>query len=166
MIWKPISGYEGRYEVSNEGQVRGLRLGRILRPFIKSHGSHPGSHLCVNLSKPGNHRWVHRLVLEAFVGPCPPGMQGRHFPDPDPANNRLENLSWATPLTNQRDRDVHGTNNKGVRNYSAKLDEEAVRQIRTFKKWPYGLLTVLAEQYGVTPTAIAYARDYKSWEHV
>jgi hypothetical protein len=54
---------------------------------------------------------VHRLVLEAFVGPCPEGKEARHFPDRDPRNNRLDNLSWATRTTNQRDRDFHGTSN-------------------------------------------------------
>jgi hypothetical protein len=93
-------------------------------------------------------------------------MQGRHFPDPDPTNNRITNLSWSTSLVNQRDRDVHGTHNKGTNNVFAKLDDEAVRQIRMFTKWPYGLLTVLAEQYGVSPTTIKCARDRKSWRHV
>jgi hypothetical protein len=52
---------------------------------------------------------VHRLVLEAFVGPCPIGMQCRHFPDPNPANCNLKNLQWGTPMENTEDKRVHGT---------------------------------------------------------
>lgn len=56
---------------------------------------------------------VHTLVLESFVGFRPKGMQARHFPDNDTSNNRLSNLSWATPKVNQGDRVIHGTNNQG-----------------------------------------------------
>jgi hypothetical protein len=45
---------------------------------------------------------VHRLVLLAFSGHCPPGKEGLHWDD-DPTNNRLENLRWGTPGENQQD---------------------------------------------------------------
>ena len=38
---------------------------------------------------------VASLVLRAFVGPRPLGYESLHFPDPDPANNRVQNLRWA-----------------------------------------------------------------------
>jgi len=46
---------------------------------------------------------VHRLILLAFVGPSPEGMECRHFPDTTKTNNRLENLSWGTPAENYDD---------------------------------------------------------------
>lgn len=82
---------------------------------------------------------VHRLVLEAFVGPCPPGMECRHFPDRDPTNNRLDNLSWATRKQNMEDKASHGTNRKGVPNHKNAgcsssqarfTDPVVIRQIR------------------------------------
>jgi hypothetical protein len=45
---------------------------------------------------------IHQLVLLAFVGPKPPGMQTRHL-DGDKTNNRLTNLVYGTPSENQRD---------------------------------------------------------------
>jgi hypothetical protein len=45
---------------------------------------------------------VARLVLEAFVGLCPAGMEACHFND-DPADNRLENLRWDTHSNNHYD---------------------------------------------------------------
>jgi hypothetical protein len=43
---------------------------------------------------------VHRLVLEAFVGPCPDGMECLHSPDATRTNNRLDNLRWGTHQDN------------------------------------------------------------------
>lgn len=51
---------------------------------------------------------VQRLVLEAFVGPCPRGMEARHL-DSNPANCRLSNLEWNTRKVNQCDRKANGT---------------------------------------------------------
>jgi hypothetical protein len=51
---------------------------------------------------------VHRLVLGAFVGKCPDGMEGCHS-DGDRLNNALNNLRWATPLDNAADKRRHGT---------------------------------------------------------
>ncbi|MGH8035083.1 MAG: HNH endonuclease signature motif containing protein, partial [Lysobacterales bacterium] len=56
-------------------------------------------------------RKVHRLVLEAFVGPCPDGMVGCHN-DGDTRNNRLSNRRWDTPGSNNRDKQVHGTDHQ------------------------------------------------------
>jgi len=49
-------------------------------------------------------RKVHRLVLEAFVGPCPEGMVAAHHPDPNPLNCSLSNLRWATRKENEQDK--------------------------------------------------------------
>ena len=109
-----VPGYEGRYEVSDHGRVRSLSRirshgrkwqGRVLKPTPM-----PKGYLLVNLWFDNSKRmWlVHRLVLTAFVGPPPEGMEGLHA-DNDPANNRLDNLSWGTHSQNQFDQVVHGT---------------------------------------------------------
>jgi hypothetical protein len=41
------------------------------------------------------------LVLRAFVGPRPIGCETLHYPDPDPANNCLDNLRWAPKRTSK-----------------------------------------------------------------
>jgi hypothetical protein len=114
------------YEVSDRGRVRSLSRyirnppqlcgGRVLKPTPNKTG-----HLQIALSGPGGgrrtHR-VHRLVLEAFVGPCPPGLMGCHG-NGNPADNRLENLRWDTAKGNAADSIRHGTcyfiNTKGRR---------------------------------------------------
>lgn len=112
--WVPIAGYERYYEVSDAGQVRSLdRLdaqdnmirGRILRPDVR-----PSGHLRVTLCRNSRTRrfWVHRLVLNAFVGPISPGLEACHN-DGNPKNNRVANLRWDTKSANARDRRKHGT---------------------------------------------------------
>jgi hypothetical protein len=86
----PIPGWPN-YEVSNLGNVRN-KSGRVLRPFTKAH-----SYLAVDLhhEQAMKRAYVHRLVLEAFVGPCPAGCEASHAND-IPTDNRLANLKWAS----------------------------------------------------------------------
>ena len=95
--WRWIGDYEGRYLVSDEGQVA-----RILKPRLK-RGRH-GAHARVGLGSGRTRRdaYVHRLVLAAFVGPCPAGMEACHGDD-DGLNNHLGNLRWDTPSANRLD---------------------------------------------------------------
>lgn len=52
-------------------------------------------------------KYIHRLVLEAFVGPCPDGMEALHS-DGNKTNNNVDNLRWGTPSENNRDIVKHG----------------------------------------------------------
>lgn len=112
--WLPVVGYEGSYEVSDLGRVRSLErrstFDRLWPSVVLSPSSHPDGHLQVTLARRGSRRtrWVHRLVLESFVGPCPDGMEGLHR-DGNPANNRLSNLGWGTRKANMRDQVRHGS---------------------------------------------------------
>lgn len=102
-VWRPIPGH-APYEVSTLGRVR--RRARVLKPFANSNG-----YLRVSLSAKRARRvaFVHVLVLEAFVGPCPPGMEARHVHDRDPRNCCLWNLAWGTDKQNGSDRVRHGS---------------------------------------------------------
>lgn len=113
-MWLPVVGWDDLYQVSDSGQVRSLdrevvlatgqrqlRRGRILR----THPNGPRGHLKVWLiRKVGerSHRYVHELVLEAFVGPRPAGLLGLHWDD-DPSNNIVANLRWGTHADNMHD---------------------------------------------------------------
>lgn len=120
--WKPVVGYEELYEVSDQGRVRSLDRevrveyqhgpvvkklkGREIKPSANKSG-----HLQVCLCREGQRvmRQVHRLVLEAFRGSCPPGHECCHWDD-DPTNNRLDNLRWGTKSENELDKVRNGNN--------------------------------------------------------
>jgi len=92
--WKDITGYEGLYQVSDLGQVRSLKFGkvRILKP-----GHNTDGYLKVILCQSGNKRnvLVHRLVAEAFI-PNPLKLPVINHKDENPVNNVVTNLEWCT----------------------------------------------------------------------
>lgn len=95
--WRSIIGYN--YEVSDLGRVRNSLDGRILKPSAPSK-----KYLYVNLyPRPSLWAAVHRLVAEAFIGPCPEGCEVRHIDD-DPVNNSWSNIVYGTRGENNRDR--------------------------------------------------------------
>lgn len=97
-IWKDVPGYEGRYQVSNFGNVKNIRTGRILKPNII--GSHHKAY-AVKLSADGVGKtfFVHRIEYAAFHGPIPNGMQVNHI-DENTFNNDLDNLNLMTAKEN------------------------------------------------------------------
>jgi len=112
--WRPVVGWEGLYEVSDHGDVRSLdrvdRFGRHYAGRMLSPDTIKGGYLRVALAREGHvqRRQVHHLVLEAFVGPRPLGMEGCHG-DGCPTNNRLSNLRWDTRPENALDTVRHRT---------------------------------------------------------
>lgn len=109
--WKDIPGWEGRYQVSDHGNVRSLRTlvsGEVTERLLTPRPL-PKGHLRVSLCKEGVCRDfpIHALVLEAFVGPRPEGAVTCHWDD-DPTNNQLNNLRWGTASENLFDRVRNG----------------------------------------------------------
>jgi hypothetical protein len=120
-IWKPIEGYEDRYEVSNLGRVRSLdryipakcalsktdddvlffRKGKIIKLWEVY-----GGYFQASLSKGDKPKMiaVHRLVAKAFI-PNPDNLPEVNHIDEDKSNNRVDNLEWCTRLYNEH----HGT---------------------------------------------------------
>jgi hypothetical protein len=85
----------------------------------------------VTVTLPDGVEKVHRLVLEAFVGPCPRGLECRHRNDVG-ADNRLTNLVWGTRRENLLDRRSTGRvwRMPGTSNPSAKLTPKTADQAR------------------------------------
>lgn len=101
---KDVLGYEGLYQVSDEGDV--ISLDRVVHgyrgPYVRrgkklSPGKRPGGYLMVCLCKDGEERIyaVHRLVAEAFID-NPDDLPEVNHIDENPSNNHVENLEWCT----------------------------------------------------------------------
>ncbi len=110
--------------------------------------------------------FVHRLVLLAFVGPCPNGMEACHFPDRDVTNNRLSNLRWDTKQANAADATTHGTFARGERQGSAKATAEVVRAIRD--EYATGDISqaALATKYGLGQSTVSKYVRREDWKHI
>lgn len=117
--WLPVVGYEGCYEVSDQGRVRSLdrkvlRAGvqKAVRGRVLAQGDSGSGRRAVSLSRDGRAKTarVARLVLEAFVGPRPDKYDACHN-DGDVLNNQVDNLRWATRSANMLDAVEHSTHN-------------------------------------------------------
>jgi hypothetical protein len=173
--WKWILGYEGLYKVSTRGRVKSIARKirrsngsdlpikeKILSPTFGNNGQYP----LVGLWKENKCKWyyIHRLVLETFVEPCPEGMECRHYPDGNPRNCYLENLSWGTPIQNMSDKKEHGTGfNMGITgsHYTKNLTKKDVRRIKKSKK----KIRILAIIFRVHPSTILAIQEGKAWRY-
>jgi hypothetical protein len=172
--WLPVVGFEGYYEVSDLGRVRGVDRvvrrgasatsvrGKILTPCFDGHG-----YYMVNLyrdSKPTK-RGVHVLVAAAFIGRCPPGMEVRHGPN-GKLDNTPANLSYGTRAENCWDKLRDGTHMQGMRFPQAKLTDAIVRECRARHAAGSATMRSLADEFGVSLIAMFNALHRKTWKHV
>jgi len=174
--WLPVVGFKGFYEVSSLGRVRSVARfvrsrdnrqrpvrARILKSAITAN------YLVVGLHREGKQTMmrVHVAVLEAFVGPRPPGMVARHYPDRTPTNVAASNLSWASYITNNRDRREHGTeaDNRGERSPNAKLTNAAVRRIRVLARRGVYQRDIAAK-VGCSPSNVSRILQGDGWTNV
>ncbi|MFO0958260.1 MAG: HNH endonuclease [Isosphaeraceae bacterium] len=98
-------------------------------------------------------RFVHRLVAEAFLGPCPPGMTINHI-DYDRKNNHLSNLEYMTPAANT-------AHSRGRRQIGIKLNMAKAREIRSLR----GTATQaeIGRRFGITKQAVSKILAGKCW---
>lgn len=139
-IWKDVVGYKGIYQVSNFGRVKGIdRVGgnnhtykeKILKPQAHTHGYFQ---VTLNNKSKKTKVYIHRIVLEAFEGSCPPEMECNHK-NGNKRDNRLSNLEYCT----RSDNHIHAYRilgkkaPRGENHNGSKLTEKDVRRIRKSK---------------------------------
>lgn len=177
-IWKAVIGFP-LYEVSTMGRVRSLS-----RTYYRKHHL-SGTRVAVKTSERILNGWkreqpgrgyivtafvalrrnnqthmlrLHRVVLEAFCGPCPDGMEGCHN-DGNPENNHINNLRWDTHVANIGDEKLHGTQSPPPRHIGdshprAKLTTSQIEKIRN-TLMRRGTTASLAREYGISATHVA-----------
>lgn len=170
-VWKPVSGYENLYEVSNKGRVRGILRGTMLKPFVSKFG-----YEIVSLSKDGKAKkfQVHRLVATEFVS-NPDELPVVDHIDGDKRNNSSDNLEWCTAQENTRRAFDNGLC-ESCKRASLKTAHEVLKQyglnssipivsqnIKTGEKRSFDSISDASRQLGVAPGNISrvLSGDYK-----
>ncbi len=169
--WRPFRGWP--YEVSNLGRVRrsepgkgGTWVGRILRPVMNASG-----YSTANLYREGRvrHFSVHRLVLAAFIGPCPSGMETNHR-NGVRDDNRLSNLEWTSHSANEshayRIGLRRGSSSIGSRNGNSKLVEWQVSAIKGMLATGDWTQQRLARIFNISRRTIGDIARGKTWTQV
>jgi hypothetical protein len=173
--WLDIEGWPN-YRVSDQGRIMrrsGLnqdgkrRLpSKILSLNFQARNGGSYLYVGVNLGWAGNqtNKSVARLVLETFVGPCPPGKECRHLNDIS-TDCRLVNLTWGTRLENRQDAILNDRMARGERNGSAKLKADLIPVIRNryIKGNRKHGSNAIARDYGVSPQTIWDVINGRTW---
>lgn len=169
--WRTIAGFEGLYEVSDQGRVyRNTRidsLGRAWKAGFLAQALYKEGYKRVMLRGATGSKFaaVHCLMLEAFIGPRPPGHEGAHL-NGKSTDNKLRNLAWKTPKDNCKDRLAHGTHLQGERIGTSKLNTRSVRCIRSLYATGNFKQVELGRLFGVHQAHISTIVLGKWWTHV
>jgi hypothetical protein len=175
--YRDIPGFPG-YRVGSDGSVWSCRnkhgdlqdeWHRLTpRPRVTGHPPRKGRYLQVLIApSPGarpRNLSVHRLVLLAFIGPCPPGHETCHGDD-DPENNALSNLRWGTKKNNRDDAVRRGTWPRGQDKPNARLTEADVVFIHRLHEEGWRVCE-LARRFSIHSTSIIRILSGKKWAHV
>lgn len=159
--WKKHPNIE-RIEVSTFGRVRLLnpryknREGIITQRIVRNY---PKISIWNAAKQKGYHVFVHKLVLETFVGPRPAPHYDCDHIDNNRQNNNVENLRWITRHENQ----LRARRRVGEDHWAAKLTSEEVAYIRNNFK-PRDNSKNLAKKFGVSKDTIYLIVRGKIWK--
>lgn len=170
--WKDIPGYEGYYQVSNLGRVKGLPRKKRqwhggyfwLKETIKQPYPQSDGYLQIGLSKDGTKTnfLLHRLVGEAFI-PGDTSLEINHI-DFDRKNCRVDNLEWETRQGNVEHSFVNGRYNDKDRRGLTKLKRSDVIEIRRL----HGIMPIIeiAPKFGISVGTTSQIINRHIWKHV
>jgi hypothetical protein len=167
-IWKPIPGYDSRYEVSNHGRVRSFVTGTGSKGavhYLKQDGCTKYGHRRVTLSmgRVTKRFMVHRLVAEQFIGESPTDAHMVNHIDFNPSNNRADNLEWVT-MQGNHDHSI-ARHPRGISHGMNRLSEDQVREIR--KLHAAGVTTIaLGKQFSISQAHAHRIVSRQSWGHL
>ena len=173
--WRPVIGYEGLYEISSSGLVRGKEK-EVKGNHLKGTRKIPArekkqcllaGYPAVTLFKDGNPKLVkvHRLVAEAFLH-NPENLPCVNHIDNDKTNNDMSNLEWCTYEHNTQHMLNQGRQNwaYGERSSSAKLTAEDVVLIKKLSK--HMRQVDIATMFGIRQQQVSRILTGKRWKHL
>ena len=163
-MMKEIKNYEGRYSVTDEGQVWSHRSNKFLKPNDIGKG-----YLQVTLynSKTRKSFLVHRIVADEFVD-NPNNYTEINHRNGNKFDNTIGNLEWFSRSENMK----HAHDNrlaiakKGEEQWYSKLTDEEVIEIKELLKISDITQKQIAELYGVSQSNISIIKCDKGWKHI
>ena len=163
-VWRDIEGFEGLYQVSDQGRVKSLERKvkhwcggeRIQKERILKPGMDKGGYLIVNLCAGGKRKTlkVHRLVCGAFL-PRAEGKDAINHKDEDKTNNNVWNLEWVSHKENCN----FGTRNERIAKANSKPVAQCTEEGELVKTW--SSLTEIGKQTGFGIGNISLAANGK-----
>ncbi len=160
MNWRPVIGREGFYEVSENGDIRGIRSRKLLRIWITPQGYATTS--LQGVGCPKRTCRVHQVVAEAFIGPRN-GREVNHK-DGNKIHNHYQNLEYTTRQENA----AHAFANdlytfRGEKCNLTKITEAQAREIKALSK---STMTArqIAVAVGVGIYSVHFIRQGRTWK--
>lgn len=156
--WVGMQGHS-EHQVSDHGRIRGPK--GLLKLTLTVDGYYQ-----IGIRKSGktiSYR-VNRLVALHFCEGYEDGLVAAHN-DGNRANNRWDNLRWATQKSNVADMKLHGTAHRGEAHRNSKVTEAQVREIREKSACGQSALS-LAVYYGLSDTAVRGIVKRESWKDI
>lgn len=172
-IWKGVIGFEGNYEISNLGRLKGLAIPKNLKNnytyikpelILKLYKINSG-YFCAKLHKDGNSKThlIHRIVATAFIS-NPENKTDVNHKNGIKDDNRAENLEWCTHSENLIHAHKIGLKKPtvGEKASGSKLTDEQVLHIRN-SKLPRKQLQIM---YNIQLNTISNIINRKTWKHI
>ena len=174
MEWRIVEDFTD-YAVSSEGQIKRIhsagnikasnaKVGRILKQARNKNSGY--LYVALSLQRQRRTLLVHRLVAQAFLGPCPKGKEVNHK-DGNKENNRVENLEYLTPKENMRHARQAGLFpvqiQNGEHNHNARLTEFQVERIRELLYADYLTQGQIGDMFGVSNSTISMISCGRTW---
>lgn len=167
-VWKDISSFEGKYQVSNYGNVRSLNYHREKRIKNLNQRNRNGYNVVTFNGISHKTFMVHRLVLCTFENkPLDYHLQVNHI-DGNKRNNMIENLEFVTQKENVRHAFDIGlrTIRRGCQIKNSILTETQVIEIKNLLKDGNMMQKDIAIMYGVHKATINDIHKEKNWKHI
>ncbi len=173
--WRPVVGYEEKYEVSNFGRVRRLPY-ELVNPLtggiskwpekiLKATKHWKSGRYHLSLTQDGKAKnWdVHQLVAFAFIGPRPEGKHVCHRDD-DAENNTPSNLYYGTSKQNGQDKIRNRKTCWGDKHHAVSVTQEIAAGIWALKGREK--VVDIARRYGVTISLVSHIHHGWAWNNL